>query len=59
MAGVEFTPDKARDGIPLYRHQCARFGVAYLSEAPSPPGAAHQVPGCGCRHEHGPATDQA
>lgn len=53
---VNFTPAGARDGTDLFAHDCARFGVAYVSERPSHPGAEHQVPGCGCRPRHEPAV---
>lgn len=48
-ASPEFTPAGARSGIALMQHDCARFRVAYVSEAPSAPGDPFMIPGCGCR----------
>lgn len=56
MSEVVFAPEGERGGTPLFSHQCGKFGVAYVSERPSPPGSGHQVPGCGCRPRHEPVV---
>ncbi len=48
MTHVEFIAIGNRDGIPLFQHECARNGVAYVSATPSGPRDSYKVPMCGC-----------